>query len=360
MIDASLTKNIRVLVANDSLVVTQLITKILESSGGIKVIATAMNGYDAIAQVARHKPDVVLMDYHMPKMNGLIATRKLMETHPLPIIIMSATLVREEFSLPFQVLDAGAVALVDAPIGIQHTNYEKAASDLVKTVRSMSEVKVVRRWVREEKKASIEHHLPSLDTLVKGPVKLVAIGASTGGPVIIKMILSGLPKPFPLPIIIVQHIAAGFTQGLADWLSQTTGLPIHVANSGEELHPGHVYLAPDGMHMILDKEDRLTLQKSAVMNGHCPSVGALFRSVAETLGSQAIGILLTGMGNDGSVELGLMKEKGALTIVQDKESSVVYGMPGEAVRLDTAVMVLTPTEMIATLTKLTESLVRVH
>jgi two-component system chemotaxis response regulator CheB len=173
-------------------------------------------------------------------------------------------------------------------------------------------------------------------------VKVVAIGASTGGPPAIEAILLKLPKDFCAPLLIVQHIAPGFVQGFADWLANSCRFPVGIATQNEFPLPGHAYVAPDGVHMGMEINGRIVLSKSEPENGLRPSVSYLFRSVAEVFGKNIVGVLLTGMGKDGAYELKMMKEKGAITIAQDKESCVVYGMPGEAVNLNAATYVLSP------------------
>ncbi|HJZ11810.1 MAG TPA: CheB methylesterase domain-containing protein, partial [Acidobacteriota bacterium] len=173
-------------------------------------------------------------------------------------------------------------------------------------------------------------------------IQIVAIGASTGGPIVLQTILSLLPKNFPAPILIVQHMATGFTEGFAQWLTESTGFPVHLAVDGQNPMFGNAYVAPDGLHMRLDKVGRIGLVNDEAVNGLRPSASYLFRSVLHVCGAKSAAILLSGMGKDGAEELKLLKERGALTIVQDKESSVVFGMPGEAIRLDAATYVLAP------------------
>jgi chemotaxis protein methyltransferase CheR len=187
---------------------------------------------------------------------------------------------------------------------------------------------------------------------VPAEIRLVAVGASTGGPLALQTVLAGLPRDFPVPVVIVQHIAPGFTDGFAEWLTESCGLPIHVANHGERILPGHVYLAPDGAQMRVESEGRLALSSDGPENGLRPSVSFLFRSVARVYGPQAVGVLLTGMGKDGAQELKMMRDAGAVTIAQDKESSVVHGMPGEAIGLEAATYVLPPVRMPAVLASL--------
>ena len=182
--------------------------------------------------------------------------------------------------------------------------------------------------------------------------RLVALGASTGGPLVLRTILSGLPKNFPVPIVIVQHIADGFTEGLATWLTQSSGIPVHVARNDQDLLPGNAYVAPVGHQMKVNTNGRIVLSNGGPVNGHNPSVSCLFRSVAEVFGRDAIGVLLTGMGKDGAEELKLLKDRGAITFAQDQETAVVNGMPGEAVQLDAATHVLSPDEIVTALRSL--------
>jgi two-component system chemotaxis response regulator CheB len=184
------------------------------------------------------------------------------------------------------------------------------------------------------------------------PVRVVAIGASTGGPPVLHTILSGLTKDFPLPIVIVQHMAVGFVHGFVEWLTHTSSLPIHVATHGELLFPGHVYMAPDGFQMKVARGGRIALTQDAPENGLRPSVSCLFRSVAEVYANTAVAGLLSGMGRDGAEELRQLKEKGAITFAQDKDSSVVHGMPGEAIKLNAAMLVLPPEKIAAVLINL--------
>jgi two-component system chemotaxis response regulator CheB len=173
-------------------------------------------------------------------------------------------------------------------------------------------------------------------------IRLIGIGASTGGPPVLRTILSGLPKDFSVPIFIVQHMARGFLPGMVDWLSQTTGLGVHIAAHGDEPLAGHAYVAPDDFHLAADARGHIRLAREAAENGLRPAVSYLFRSLAEGCGPSAVGVLLTGMGKDGAAELKQMRDRGAFTIAQDRDSSVVHGMPGEAIELGAASQVLPP------------------
>ncbi|MFZ2391843.1 CheB methylesterase domain-containing protein, partial [Rhodoferax sp.] len=217
------------------------------------------------------------------------------------------------------------------------------------------EVKVVRRWPRRRPGEPTPRAVEM--GLAQAPAKLriVAIGASTGGPPVLQTILAALPKSFPVPVVIVQHMAAGFSRGFMEWLALSSALPLHLAAHGEHMRPGHVYLAPDEVQMKVARHERIVLTRDEPENGLRPSVSCLFRSVVEVYGCDAVAGLLTGMGRDGAEELRLLKEKGAITFAQDRESSVVHGMPGEAIRLDAAMLVLSPGKIAAVLTSLAEN-----
>lgn len=199
--------------------------------------------------------------------------------------------------------------------------------------------------------------MPLVEKVAKVPAKIrvIALGASTGGPPVLQTILAMLSKDFPLPILIVQHIASGFTVSFVEWLAQTSALPVHVASQGEFMLPGHVYVAPDECQMKVDRSGKIVLTQDAPENGLRPSVSYLFRSLATVYSSNAVAGLLTGMGRDGADELLLLKDKGAITFAQDKESSVVHGMPGEAIKLDAATYILAPDKIAAVLASLTNS-----
>jgi two-component system chemotaxis response regulator CheB len=226
---------------------------------------------------------------------------------------------------------------------------------LVDTVRLMSEVRVIRRWPGRLTPA------PGSTVPVPPPVpaagsgrrpRIIAIGASTGGPLVLQTLLSGLPRQLAVPVLIVQHIAPGFLPGMADWLRQTCGLPVQVAVHGQPLNPGTVYLAPEQAHLGVDAAGRVALSQAPPDDGLRPSVAHLFRSVAGSYGADAVGILLTGMGHDGARELKLLRDTGAITVAQDADSSVVHGMPGEAIKLGGAAYVLPPERMVQLLADL--------
>lgn len=344
---------IKVLVVEDSAVVREFLVHILGLDPEIEVIGTANDGEAALEIVASKRPDVITMDIHMPKVDGLAATRRIMETHPTPIVIVSGSSDPHEVATTFRAMEAGALAVLRRPLGVGHSDHEATTRELIQTVKLMSEVKVVRRWPRVRQQAT--PRLVESRAQAGANVRLVAIGASTGGPPVLQMILSGLAKDFPVPLLIVQHMARGFTGGFVEWLASSSPLSIQLAMHGQTMLPGHVYVAPDEYQMKVNRGGTIALSRGLAANGLCPSASSLFRSILDVYGSEAVIGLLSGMGRDGAEEMKLLKERGAITFAQDKESSVVYGMPGEAVRLDAVTLVLQPEKIAATLDGLTRS-----
>jgi two-component system chemotaxis response regulator CheB len=282
-------------------------------------------------------PDVILMDIHMPQMDGLEATRIIMQNNPVPIVIMSASHNVKDTEVIFRTMEAGAVALANKPKGLGHPEYESSAKELIKTVKLMAEIKVVKRTPIPRIKHGEYQPGPAIKPVAfPSTIRVVAIGASAGGPPVLQAIISKIPKKFPASLLVVQHIARGFIDGLIKWLSQTAECPIHLATHGEMSVPGHIYFAPDNYQMGIGKSGRIILSRNAPENGSCPSISFLFRSVSEAYGPQSVGVLLTGMGRDGADGLKLMRDKGAITIVQNQTSSLVHGMAGEAIKLNAA------------------------
>ncbi|WZL71685.1 chemotaxis-specific protein-glutamate methyltransferase CheB [Clostridiaceae bacterium 35-E11] len=335
---------IKVLVVDDSPTIQELITHILNSDKDIHVIGVANNGEEAIKFMEKNAPDIITMDISMPVMDGFEATRKIMETNPVPIIIITGLFDAKDVDRTFQAMEVGAVSIIEKPMGIADTDFYEISQTIIDTVKLMSEVKVIKRKARyknvqEKLSRGIQANNISTD------IKIAAIGVSTGGPSILQRIFSKLPSDIKLPILVVQHITPGFLKGFVDWLSKETTLPIHIASQGEKALPGHIYFAPDKFHMEIRKNGQIFLNKADKENGLRPSVSTLFRSVANHYGKNAMAILLTGMGKDGAQELKQLKDQGAITVAQNKETSVVYGMPGEAVKLNAATYVLSPEEI---------------
>jgi len=334
---------ISVLVVEDSRVEQEVLLHILRSDPDLRIVATASDGVEAVEMVARHRPDVVTMDLVMPRMSGIEATRRIMETTPVPVVVVSGNWGCEDVARASEAFAAGALAGVRKPRGPDASDYDELRGHLLRTLHQMAGVKVVRRWRRKHPEGN--GNGAAKTALVDRPregLKVVAVGVSTGGPPALEAMLSRLPASFPLPILIVQHIAEGFVDGLTEWLRRSTRLGVQLAENGRIARGGQVYLAPDGVHMGLDAAGRIVLERSAPEHSQRPSASYLFRSVAAACGGRAIGALLTGMGRDGAQELRALRDRGAITVAQNAESCVVFGMPGEAIRLEAARHVLPP------------------
>jgi len=338
-------KKIKVLVVEDSPTARELLLHVLSAEPDLQVTCVAHNGEEAVAAVKRERPDVVTMDLQMPRLDGYQATRAIMETCPVPIIVVSNTIDQNEVATSFHALEAGAVMALGKPAGPGHPEYENRARELVTAIRLMSEIKVVRRLARHKYRINPAEAPLTQTSFPSREVRVVGIGASTGGPLVLQRILRALPGDFPAPIFVVQHMADGFISGLAEWLDQSCALTVQLAQHDLVAQPHHVYIAPDGHQLGVYSSGRMWLAKGLGEEGFCPSVSHLFRSLAQTYGARAVGVLLTGMGEDGAAGMKLMREQGALTIAQDKQSSVVFGMPAEAIRLNAVERVLSPTEI---------------
>ncbi len=347
------TKPIRVMIVDDSPVVQQLLFKIFSLAPDIYVAGIANNGEEALTMLSSAKPDVITMDMRMPGMNGLEATRRILETYPVPVVIVTASKNAHEVASSFQAMGNGALAVLEKPPGVEHPNFKQACEKLIATVKSVSEIKVVRRRLNSSQKRTTPRiTLPVREQIHRPEVEIVGIGSSTGGPPVLQKILTALPEKFPIPLVIVQHIARGFSDGLVEWLNSSSRLPVRLAREGERLQAGYCYLAPDDAQMKIDGSRSIRLTDDPPENGVRPSVSYLFRSLSRGFGSRAAGVLLSGMGRDGAVELKQMREKGGFTIAQDRASSVVHGMPGEAIKMGAAMYVVSDEEIAPLLIKL--------
>jgi two-component system, chemotaxis family, protein-glutamate methylesterase/glutaminase len=338
---------IRVLLAEDSAVTREFLTELLAREPDLSVVGVAADGAEAVALAARLRPDVVLMDARMPRLDGYAAARRIMERAPAPIVMISGASSELGAEGGFKALEAGALVLLEKPPWAGHPEHDAAARELTQTLRLMAEVKVVR------------HRPPADGPAAPAPVGaprfggpgVIAIGASTGGPPVVAALLARIGA-VPCPILLVQHISAAFTAGFAGWLDATTPFTVTVARAGERAAPGTVYVAPAGQQMGIAISGRIVLEPGDAGEAFRPSASHLFRSVARAYGFTAVGVLLTGMGRDGADGLLRMREAGALTIAQDEASSAVFGMPGEAVRLGAAAHVLPPERIAATIRRL--------
>lgn len=353
---------IRVLVVDDLLIERTFLSSILSADPEIEVLGTVESGDAALAFLKQQKPDVIIMDITMPGLDGYETTRQIMETTPVPIILVSYGWNPEAADATCRAMTAGSVAAMDKPPGIGCAGHEEAVHQFLQTVKAMAGVRVIKRWSHARR---LSHSQAMKGGGTPGvfyrpgstEISLIAIGASTGGPAVLQTVLANLRGDLAVPVVIAQHIAPGFLDGLIKWLKQTTNREIHMAEQRERLLPGHVYFAPDGFHMGIEAPGVITLSKDEPEHGMRPAVSYLFRSILQSFGRKAIGVLLTGMGRDGAEELKLMQEKGSLTFAQDEETSVVFGMPGEAVRLGGATYVLPPEKIVTMLNEAVEGLV---
>jgi two-component system, chemotaxis family, protein-glutamate methylesterase/glutaminase len=335
---------IRVLVAEDSAVTREYLVHLIERDPGVALAGLARNGEEAVELARSERPDVILMDVHMPRLDGYQATRLIMESTPTPIVMATASQSEVETHGGFHALQAGALVLVDKPPGPGDPSSEAGARELIRTLKLMSEVKVVRRWAARPRATA---PAPAAPPGTAAP-RALAIGASTGGPPVVAELLRTLPSTVTTPVLVVQHIGAGFAAGFAEWLAAEVPRPVKLAEHGEPAQPGTVYVAPGAAHLGLTRGGRIALDRGVARHGFRPSISHLFDSVAAACGPAAVGILLTGMGRDGADGLRRLRDAGALTVAQDEATCIVYGMPREAVRLNAARHVLPPAE-IATL-----------
>jgi two-component system chemotaxis response regulator CheB len=315
---------IRVLVADDSATARQLLRAILEQDGDIEVIAEAHDGAEAVRMVEERKPDLVIMDVHMPISDGLQATKEIMVRAPTPILIVSAATQRD-VDLSLSATQAGALLALPKPDSPASPGFADRAIELRAMARAMAAVKVVRHW-------SVMERPRTRRPRGRVPAKLVALAASTGGPAALRRVLMDIPRTVPAPLLIVQHIARDFTAGFAEWLAGSCALPVRIADEGEQLRDGTVYLAPDDVHLGVTADGRARMANGPPISGFRPSATHLFRSAGAAYGPQLAAVVLTGMGVDGADGLADAHAAGAYVIAQDEASSVVYGMAAEAVR----------------------------
>ena len=322
-----------VLIVDDSPTIRQFIRGILNSDPELRVIGEAQNGEEAIKMVARLRPDVVTMDIHMPLMDGYEAIRRIMSETPVPIVILTSTESDIRLGITYKGVESGALTVFGKPHGLPGDDPE--ADELINVVKAMADVKVIRRkWHQNAESLKTPARQQAVSFRVSSkPYQIIAVGCSTGGPPALRTVLGELPPTFPVPVVVVQHISKGFTTGLARWLNESVGMRVKVAENGEPLLPGSVYVAPDGVHLQVTSLQKVGLLKDGPMDGHLPSVTALFNSVAKQYGPRAIGVLMTGMGRDGANGLYAMMQEGAYTIAQDQATSIVFGMPKEAIQM---------------------------
>lgn len=332
----------KVLLVEDSRAVRAYVEGLLRQERDIELLPPAFDGVTGVQLTEQLRPDVVLMDLELPGLDGISAIRAIMSSSPCPIVALSAYLDSPERDRTFESFQAGAVDVLAKPRGIEPEAIERFRGRLLRTVRLMSQACVVRR--RSQPAPTLRELSPQL-AIEPRPYDLVVIGASTGGPVVIHDALSQIRAPYPLPIAIAQHIVPGFEHGLARWLCQT-GHRVSVALPGMRLSKGEVVLAPADRNLLLSR-DAVDIVPADI--APTPSIDVLFRSVAHTFGDHSIGILLTGMGEDGARGLLEMRRRGALTVTQSSPTCVVDGMPRAARSMDAAVHDLSPGDIVGLL-----------
>jgi two-component system, chemotaxis family, protein-glutamate methylesterase/glutaminase len=336
---------IRVLVVEDSPTSRLLLVRILGADPQIEVVGEAADGVEAVRLTHRLRPNLVTMDVEMPRMDGLEATQEIMSTVPTPIVIVTSNPQAQEVETTLAMLRMGALDVLLKPPGPESPAFGEAARRLVTTVKALSQVKVIRHWRPTTATVPrVEAFRPVLREQARGQV--VAVAASTGGPPALQCILSRLPADFRLPILVVQHISAGFTAGLASWLDSGCAFCVKVARQGEPLAPRTVYIAPDDRHLGVSRRGEVALSSAPAIGGFRPSGSFLFESVAQCYGASAVAVILTGMGEDGVEGLRSIRTAGGRIIAQDEKTSIIFGMPGAAIAAGLPDIVL-PLEAIA-------------
>ncbi|MGC3997963.1 MAG: chemotaxis-specific protein-glutamate methyltransferase CheB [Anaeromyxobacter sp.] len=318
---------VRVLVADDSELFRELLSTVVAGDPGYEVVAVARDGDQAASLAQRLRPDVITMDLNMPDADGFAGIARIMAETPTPILVLTANPTE---AVGFRALSLGALDILEKPRA--DADLEEYGHLLRSRLRLLAGVKVIRhpRGLRERRAAGPRP---------PAPLELVVVGASLGGPRALAALLRGLPPTFPVPVAVVQHIADGFTGGLAGWLAQECSLQVVEARDGQTLRPGRVVLAPSGTHLVVTR-GAAHFSDAPPVDTFKPSVTPLFTSAARHYGRRCCGVLLTGMGRDGADGLKLIKDAGGTTLVQDEATSAVFGMPRAAIELGAADRVL--------------------
>lgn len=333
-------KKIRVLIVDDSAVVRQVLAANLQEDHEIEVIGVASDPIFAIEKMQKDWPDVVVLDVEMPRMDGITFLKKIMAERPTPVVICS-TLTEKGAETTMQALAAGAVSIVTKPKAGLKSYLQDASDNLINTVKAaaranMRRINVVAAPIAPKLTADAVLSSATSHAMAQTTESIVAIGTSTGGTQALEVVLTALPRVCP-GIVIVQHMPEKFTEAFANRLNGLCQIEVREAKSGDRVVPGLALIAPGGKHMMLKRSGayyHVDVVDGPLVNRHRPSVDVLFRSAAKCAGSNALGIIMTGMGDDGARGLKEMRDAGAKTIAQDEATCVVYGMPKEAVKLD--------------------------
>lgn len=330
---------IRVLIVEDSPTVRALLRAALQSDADVEVVGTAAEGTAAYRECLRLRPDVVTMDIWMAPVGGLQAISSIMAAVPTPILVVSGAVGDRASALALDALRAGALELMPKPTGGSISTDAGFARDLVGTVKRLAGIKVItRRPFSPVPRA--QPTPPTRSAPTERQVHAIGLAASTGGPPALEVVLSAMNPPLAVPILVVQHIGRGFTESLRAWLAQNCGHPVRVPVEGEVLRPGYVYVAPEDLHLEIDRPGVVRLKQGPPVSSVRPSATKLFSSMARTYGRWAAAAILTGMGNDGAEGLAAIASAGGYTIAQDAETSAVYGMPKAAAEADAAMEIM--------------------
>lgn len=325
-------KKVRVLIVEDSAVVREFLRHIIGRDPRLEVVASVESAEEALRILERTSPDVISLDIRLPGMNGFEATRRIMAQRPTPIVVVSASVESEDLKITMNALQAGALAVVEKPVGTTQEQYQSLAERLCTQLAIMSQVKVVRQRFQRE---APHHEARRNPAPASDAYRMLGIAASTGGPNALLELLGGLGRDFPLPILVVQHITPSFLKGFACWLTSVCPFPVELVESTRPPEAGKVYLATADRHLRADRQ-RIWVDGGDPVCAHRPSGTVLFQSMARNLGAQSVGVLLTGMGEDGAQGLLDLRRAGGYTIAEDESTTVVYGMPAAAATLGAA------------------------
>ena len=317
---------IRVVIADDSDTARRMLREWLTPQAGFEIVAEAPNGKAAVDSVVSLRPNIVVLDVEMPEMDGIEATRQIMSRAPTPIVMFTSSAIAIKRKIAFEALAAGALDVFHKPAPGEPGH--AAAEEFRKLLTLLAPIKVITRPAPRTRPVVPQPRKP-----LAGIPRTLAVAASTGGPVALVKVLKSLPPTFPACVLLVQHQPPEFMQGFIEWLADNIALPVKMAKDGDALRPGVVLVAPGDHHMRLGDDGRIKLDRGEPIHACRPAADALFSSVARVAGSRSIGVLLTGMGQDGARGLLEMKQAGAITIAQDESTSVVYGMPKSAVEM---------------------------
>ena len=332
-------KPVRVMIVEDSPVLRAFLENVINHDPRLDVVASTASAEEALSQLGEMRPDVISMDIRLPGMDGLEATRLIMRQQPTPIVVLSASVDSESLQISMEALRAGALAVLEKPPGAGHADYQRVAANLCTQLYIMSQVKVVRQRIPRYRGSAPTAAVSTTATqsVPRKPsrLRMVGMAASTGGPKVFHTILNGLPADFSLPILVVQHMGESFMAGFATWLDSNCPQTVVVAKDGDIPRAGTVYVAPGDRHLALNGNS-LRIVDGEPVCGQRPSASVLFESMARALGPRGLGVVLTGMGDDGADGLLAMRRAGGFTIAEEKSTAIVYGMPAAAVDIGAA------------------------